>query len=280
MKRVLVVVLAAFACWGCARFCHHQTKGFCIGKLQHNTSCIAHPHPEALELRDQTFQYFGRGLQSFSFLSEDQTTVLKLFNNRYQRRLSWLQWIPPIGPLKSMKEKKITYNQNKWALTFESYALAFHTLKEETGLLFFHPNACGQCPTVTLVDPLGIAHKVNLSNHAFVLQKKASLAYPYLESCVNEPEQAREAIFSLVHLIKKKMDLGIADRDPLIRTNIGFLNGRAMQIDIGPLSLDPTLKQADRQQQEIPKITLSLKHWLENHHPELLCYLNEALQTL
>jgi len=163
-------------------------------------------------------------------------------------------------------------------MAFESYQLAFDTLKTQSGLLYFHPQKSITKLPVTLIDKLGIAHKVDLSKVGFVLQKKALLAYAYLDTCAEK--EAKEAIFSLVALLKHKMDLGIADRDPLIRTNFGFLEGSPMQIDIGPLFFDPSMKKLDKQKEEIPRITLSLKHWLEKNHPEMLPYLDEALKNL
>ncbi len=275
----MFLLVLTLSIWAVARFCHHQTKGFRLSKLKHNTTCLAHQRSPSLTsdqraLLDQKFHYLGRGLQCFAFLSEDGQTVLKLFNNRYQNRLFWLQ----STPLRHFFHHKIAYNQKKWALSFASYEVAFESLKEETGLLFFHPKPCTECPLVTLVDPLHISHKIDLAKTAFVLQKKATMAYPYLDTC--SADQAQSAIQSLVTLMQKKMSLGINDRDPLIRTNFGFLEGRAVQVDIGPFSLDPTLKDSQSHKEEITKITLSLKHWLEKHHPEFLPHLYDAIENL
>ena len=276
MKKGFLLLMIALSCWGMARFSHHQTKGFRLSKLQSNTTCLSHQHSPALTaeqkaLLNQKFHYLGRGLQCFAFLSEDGQTVLKLFNNRYQNRLFWLT----CTPLRPLFDHKIAYNQKKWALAFASYELAYSRLKEETGLLFFHPQPCTDCPAVTLVDPLNIEHRVDLSKTAYVLQEKAIMAYPYFDTC--SAPQAERAIQSLVALMQKKMALGIADRDPLIRTNFGFVEGRAVQVDIGPFSLE---KISRNQKEEITRITLSLKHWLESHHPEYVPYLYEAIENL
>ncbi len=270
-------MVVALSLWPLARFCHHQTKGFSLAKIQGNTTCLpdqtSSPLPDSIShLLDQKFTYLDRGLQSFSFLSEDGKFVLKLFNNRYQRRVFWLKLLPG-------SKNKIAYNLTKWSMAFESYQLAYEQLQTESGLLFFHPQKSSDYHQVTLVDTLGSPHTIDLSKFAYALQKKATLAYPYLTDCVQEGrwEEAEKALTSLVALIKRKMDLGIADRDPLIRTNLGFLDGKAMQIDIGPLSCEKTPKNKDQQKEEITKVTLSLKHWIENHQPELLPLFYEAI---
>lgn len=262
--------------WGAARFCHHQTKGFRLSKLQNNTTCFPQMSPplpkEFHSVLNQKFRFFGRGLQSFSFLSEDGSTVLKLFNNRYQNRLFWLRFFP--------LSKKIFQTKRKWEKTFLSYQIAFDELREETGLLYYHPAKSSDCPKITLIDPIGIEHSLDLNQHGFVLQKKADLAYPFLSNCAKQQDftKALEAFHSLFSLLTHKMKMGIADHDPLIRTNFGFCGNKAVQIDLGPLSYDDRLKAEEIQREELKKITLSLQHWLEEKHPELLPQYYEALQ--
>lgn len=272
-RRFLILTFSLVAIWGTARFCHHQTKGFRLSKLVGNTTCLSQlspPLPKELEKNlDQKFRYFARGHQSFSFLSEDGKYILKFFNNRYQNRLFWLKFTP-------FKTKKIL-SREKWAKTFTSYQIALDHLQKETGLYYLHPAKSTDCPKITLIDPLGIEHPIDLNNHAFALQKKATMAYSYFTRCAEEKDfsKAREGFASLFSLLQKKMELGIGDNDPLIRTNFGFIEGDAVEVDLGPFSYAPTVKQHE----EIQKIALPLKHWLENHHPELLPAFYDALEN-
>jgi len=275
-KKGIILVCSLLCVWGTARFCHHQTKGFRIEKIRGNTS----PNPNQISvpistehrnLLDQKFTYFGRGLQSFSFLGEDGETVLKIFNNRYQKKIFWASWLPS-------KEERVAYLQKKLGMTFASYQIAYEELRSESGLLYFHPRREGaDLPPLQLIDPLGIAHTLDGNEVGFVLQKRATLVYPYLEAC--SEFEAKQAIEELVTLLKSKMERGIGDRDPLIRANVGFLNGRAMQIDVGPLYHDPSLQDEPKQKLELEKAVLSLKHWLETHHPSMVSYLKDALEN-
>ncbi|NGX26328.1 MAG: hypothetical protein K940chlam6_00244 [Chlamydiae bacterium] len=277
-KRFFLGIFAILSIWAVARFCHHQTKGFRLSKLQNNTTCLSQPSPplpnDLRNVLGQKFRFFGRGLQSFSFVSEDETTILKLFNNRYQRRISWLRFTP--------FQEKISYNQKKWKMAFTSYQIAYDHLRKETGLYYVHPAKSTDCPSAVLVDPLGIEHHIDLNKYGFALQKKATMAYPYFATCAaaSDFEKAKAGFDSLFALLKGKMERGIEDRDPLIRTNFGFLGDRAVQIDIGALFYNSSLKSPEKQKEDIEKISIPLKHWLETHHPQLLPSYYDALQDL
>lgn len=258
--------------WAVARFCHHQTDGFRMSKLIDNSSPFAWQIPTPLAedekvaidaLLSQRFTYLARGKQSFAFVSEDGQTVLKLFNNRLHRRAKWLR---------SEKAKQ------KLDAVFTSYQLADERLKEETGLLYFHPQAGDdRFPNTKLIDRLGIVHEIDLNHCGFLLQKRAVLAYDYLKGCKGD-EERKAAVIAIVELMRAKMDIGIADHDPLVRANIGFSQGQPIQIDVGPLSENPELKDLEKQREELTKMTLGFKHWLEANYPELTSTLHEAIK--
>ena len=284
IRNLLFSAMLLLALWGTARLAHHKTDGLRLSKFVNNTpkyllNFEEGSQEEILPLLGQNFTYFGRGLQSFSFLGDDGETVLKLFNNRYQRRISFAHWLPGIYPFKAWKRALIRKSEFKLNRTFNSYLLAFEQMREETGLLFLHPQRGEGLPAITLIDKLKISHPFDLNKHAFALQKKADQVYPYLLKLKEEGEltKAQDAVKSLVELLRSKMKAGIGDNDPLIRTNLGFDKGRPMQIDIGPLYLNDALKNPNEQLSELKKITLSMKHWLEAHFPELVETLDEAI---
>ncbi len=283
-KKVLFLVVFALCCIGVARFCHHATKGFRLSKIQGNLfpgAPLSESSPEdkvlLSGLAEQKFHYLCRGLQSFVFLSEDGTTVLKLLSNHYQHNIalfSLLSHLPLVGEWASGKKQ---YSQTKLDRTFCSYRIAFDEMKDKTGLLYIHLNPTIDLPPqVTIVDPLGICHPVDLNQTGFLLQKKADLVYPALQSLIaaHKIEEAKEALTSLVSLFFWKWRHALADNDPLIRTNYGYIDGKAVQIDVGPLSRDgaPT-----DQKREIERITASLKFWLTQNAPDLIPFLDQEL---
>lgn len=268
MKTVYKAALFLLLTYSVARFCHHETEGFKISKIAGNCPLAAEPNqqgkePPSLPILKQKFFYLGRGLQSFAFLSEDQTTVLKIFNNRYQRRIFWTSLLPAL-------ESKQRYFQTKLERSANSYRIAQEQLSNETKILYSHLAPTEQLlGSATIVDKLGIEHSIDLDKTGFLLQKRGERAYPYLEKLLanNERENAVMALESLVDLLFARCSKGIADNDPLIRTNIGFLDNRAFYIDAGPFSQSGT--GAKNQRQEISRITASLERWLKERDSRL-----------
>ena len=87
---------------------------------------------------------------------------------------------------------------------------------------------------------------------------------------------AKQALASLIELFFWKNTHDIVDNDPLIRTNYGFLDGKAIQIDVGPLSKGK--KEPQEVHKEMLRTTESLKCWLNTHAPELIPALDRELE--
>jgi len=283
IKRIFYLFLCVAICYGVSRFCHKETAGFRIAKITDNLFVgedSSPSHEEQMKissLLSQRYTYFARGLESFAFLSEDGQYVLKIMNNRTQSKLYWLDFFPSL--FSSMRCQL----QKKLQRSYESYKIAYSELKEETALVFLHLHATDYLPNhLTLVDNLNISHVVDLNKMAFVLQKRASLCYPYLLSLKNagKTEEAKEALVSLLHLLVARCKRGIADKDPLIRTNVGFIEQKPVLIDVGPFSYNSSIQERAVYKEEILRITASLKDWLKNNYPELLGSVEEELNAL
>ena len=228
----------------------------------------------------QKFHYIGRGLQSFVFASEDEKYVLKLFNNRYQTKIklfSLLSHFPFMGPWASSQAE---YFQDKLLKTFKSYEIAFDEMRDKTGLLYTHLSPTSNLPSkLSILDPLHICHEIDPNLTGFLIQKKATLVYPALKDYLSQGniEEAKHALSSLVALFFWKWRHAISDNDPLIRTNYGFVDGEAIQIDVGPLSKTAELLPVEQNREQIEKITSSLKFWLTENAPELTPFLDQEL---
>lgn len=272
----LLIVLAAG--YGMARCAHHATAGFRISKIEHSCAlALPFEQPPLSEkekqILSQKFTYLARGLQSFAFVSADGRYVLKLLNNRLQSRLFWSKTF-------GLHEKE-RVTEEKLLKMFTSYLIAHSELKEETGLLYAHllPEPVG-LPLLVIVDKLGIEHQVDLNTTGFLLQKKATLVYPWLEEKIQRDElvTAKKGISDLVSLLLLKAHLGIADSDPLLRTNFGFFGNTPIQLDIGPFSKNPQISDSTIYLPEIQRITTSLKLWLKDKSPELGKHLELCLE--
>lgn len=286
IRRTVFILFFCLSLFAVARFCHHQTKGFRISKIKNNTYPVytntSGVNFYVSSLLQQKYYYLDRGLQSFSFISEDGKTVLKILNNRYQDRLFWLNLFSLPPPFEKWRLEKIAVAKTKLHRNFLSYKIAYEQLKEETGLIFFHAFPDQLKQKARIVDNIGIEHCIDLNTTAFLIQKKATLFYPYLSQLKEkgDTEKAKQALSALLKFCVDRYKKGIGDNDALIRTNFGFCQGKPMQIDVGPFYLDPVLKNPSSYKEEIHKMSLSLSHWLQEHYPELSTTLDELLQSL
>lgn len=288
LKPFLLICCCAISFIALARFCHRQTEGFRVSKIQPNlidTSTLSTSNETDKEFLKQLFQqkftFLGRGLQSFVFASEDGKYVLKIFNNRYQRKIFLFSLLSHFPVLGNWAGHRATYYQDKLLRTFNSYQIAFTEMHDQTGLIYTHLLPSNDLPDqVRIVDKLNICHPLNPNQMGFLIQKRAQLVFPALKEYIQKPdlEGAKQAISSLVGLFFWKWRHGILDNDPLIRTNYGFIDDQAIQIDVGPLSKETMISNKDLHQNEIQRITASLKFWLTENSPELLPFLDRELE--
>lgn len=270
--------------YGVSRFCHHYTKGFSLAKIEkefRTKTCNETPLFSQPELLNQPFFYFSRGKQSFVFLSEDGKYVIKLFNNTYSQKIQRFQFISQFPFLKNWALKKADYFTFKQARAMQSYQIAKEKMEEKTALCYLHLTPSQDLPqTLTLVDSLNSPHTLNPNTIPFLIQKKVPLFYPTLKEMIvnNQIPQAKKAISSLIDLFFWKYRQGIADSDPLIRTNYGLIETQAIQLDLGPLSVDPSVSDPIWQCKEVTRVMQSLRDWLKKNGEELLPFLDQELE--
>lgn len=278
-KKLAFSAVAVALLIGTSEFCKKKTAGFTTLKVQNNFD-LALPEPsaegsffsqEVEEIVDQPFRYLGRGKQSFVFASEDGKYVLKLFNNSYQRKVSLFSLLSHLPFVGTWAQEKAEYNQHKLHLTFTSYQIARDRLQEETGFVYLHNTPKALRP-LHIIDRLGIHHTLSPESTAFLIQKRAQPFYPTLLSLKKEGdlEKAKALLDSLFDLLITRYQKEIFDNDPLLRTNFGFLQDKAVEIDVGPFSLRPEMADPAVYSKEILRITTSLRHFLEENYQELL----------
>jgi hypothetical protein len=271
---------------------HKATDGFAIEKICSNLSYHAEwavPEPSEEQFREvgcilnQKFTYLGKGAQCFVFLSEDQQSVLKFFRHSHMRPALWLTLFPFPGSLEVYRQTKIATRFAKLYKDFGSYKIAFEEMKEHTGIQYLHLNKTTFFhKKVTIVDKLGIAHQLDLDQMEFMLQSRATLVYPTLESLIaqgNIPE-AKQALTSLMQLLICRAQKGIFDKDPDLSTNFGFTKQGAIQIDIGRFKKDPTRTDPAVYRDELIRITDKLQRWLDSRSPELKTHLQKEIDAL
>lgn len=261
-----VLSLVAFAVVGW--LCQKHTDGFTRLKIENNffdeTATPLPLSPKARTLLAQEFRYYKRGAQSFVFLSEDRTCVLKVFNNRLKRQRTLLDHLP----FSFAKKKGI---EERLETTYKSYHIAATTLQEETGVLYANlsPNP-DPAISITLIDKLGIKHEISLNTCSFLLQAKSELVYPLIKRRMQQGdvEGARALITSLIALVSSCHTKGVVNEDPSIRKNFGVRGGRCQVIDVGRLVEDDAL-ETRAQAQKVHHFR-RFRKWLKKKYPELL----------
>ncbi len=263
MKRLLLIISCLCVLIAVERLHNFQNGGFRASKLVSSLTPHLDPAPPEIDaLLNQRFHYFGKGGTSFVFLGEDQKTVLKLFKHQH------------------LFSKKHAHKHHTFF--FGSCKLAFDHLQKETGLIYLclRPNPHFS-RSVQLIDTWGFAHTIDLSQTEFAIQKKAEPFFPHLEHLLKtgQTENGKRAIDALLKQMRTRCNFCIGNRDPNLLINFGFIEGEAIEFDLGSYFPDPRLKNPLLQAKEIFFATHTLQKWLEKHSPELLNYLLENIHT-
>ena len=260
------------------RLCKKTTDGFALEWIKYplkDISTIA-IDPEIGKILRQPFHYLGKGGQCFAFLSDDGQFVLKVFKQHHLRLPALVQPLVPKSIVEQFKRKEQHF--------LTSCHIASTDFAEETGVVFSQTTQylSGLPSHILLNDPLHIAHEVPLAKLPFVLQKKAILVDVHLENLMKQGriEEAKLAIDQLIALVKKRCEKGIADNDPVLNRNFGFIEERAVEIDIGSYSYDSLLKMPEYMHREL---FFELHHFHDHLYgcfPELAAHVEKVLQNL
>ncbi len=210
---IRLISLAAFLFVGIAS--DSFSWGFSLARHQLAAPSSFASHGEfPAPLLNQTWTLFAEGGQSYVFISEDETHVLKFFKDQPR---PWLQW----PSYQAKKNKKLTR-------TLSGYALIYERCRYLSGIVFFHPQISSSSLPATLIDRLGISHPIDLKSYLFVLQKKAQpLKRP---TTLNEKKQL---LGDVNHLVNTLNQAHLQDHDPRLHLNLGMSEGRLILIDPG-----------------------------------------------
>ena len=275
------------------RFCYTQTDGLTLLGISSNRpfdpqwqtrSLSPEEHIELKEAFSQKYRYFGCGGQCYAFFSEDGKYALKFFKQKLYTIPLWHHLIPIPYIFDRYKEKKRWKRQDKIQRDFSSYKTAFEDLQELTGVVYVHLNRTDHLQqSITLIDRLHIEHSLDLDRFDFILQKRAEMIYPKLESLIQQDqiEPAKQIIDQIKTLILTRCQQGYEDWDPNIKTNCGLLANKtgyqAIKIDIGRFIVNPEMQTPQMCQAELTKILSPLHTWLKEQNSQLAQYCHQAM---
>ncbi len=221
------------------------------------------------------FTLLGSGKECYAFVSADGETVIKFFKQKHMKTHYLLNYFPLSREIKMVRNEMLNRHKALRNKLYQSYQIAYQKLSEETSVLYLHLTK-----TKHLKLPIHLEYgggkrlTLKLDDMEFLIQKRATPILDYLRA---HPDKGKETIDAILTLLRTRRGKGVGDSDIDCRKNLGFLNGRAIQIDIGEFfPALPTLP--DRQELELA--TLDLRAFLEENHPPLVSYLDDQIALL
>jgi hypothetical protein len=283
--KILLIGVFCFLAYKGARAWDKRADGFTIQKItsvlstdpKWNIVYSAEDLNRVNRILDQPFHYLGRGFQCYAFVSQDGAYVLKFFRHQRLRVPEYLDWLPQIDYVKSLKENKIKELERRKNNLFRSFKIAYEAVPSETGIIYVHINkTSGLHEVVTVFDGSGNKHQIALDSMEFVVQRKAELLKPTIDHLMKQgkEDEAKQRISQIFDLLASCAKKGVLDTDgALIRkNNLGFLDDRAIYIDAGKLALKDRIKKKEAFESDTKRRLRPFAKWLEQTWPKLSLY--------
>ena len=235
---------------------------------QKNISCLTEEkRDEVLTILDQPFYFLGRGQQAYAFESADGQYVIKFLRMPKYNPPFWIK-LPLLPVAIAAKGEMVSCRRDSfWKSCQRSVSLAEKELKNEMGLIFCHLEQTDDMQKFIVIhDRLKVAHTVDLDRYAFILQRKMEPIAPYLLDFYekNDHEEIQKTLTSFKEAITYRSNKKIRNKNRNCMRNMGIMDGKVQEFDVGELRLDPTIDNIV----EMQKSTKQLKKWLEVNMPE------------
>lgn len=267
VKKLLIFLICFVAT---ERFCRWQTAGFTVTKITsalpfQEEFSLGSPSPQITQLFDRPLSFLGSGAQFYAFETADGSAVVKFLKHSRRKPSFWIHALPKWGTLGQWRDHLLQERAKRIYNLLSSCKIAATLLKEESGILYAHLNKT-ECfnKEITLIDKIGIKHKIDIDRFEFVIQRKAIPANTYFKYY---PDQVVHGIAELIKLATIHEKKSIAQLDPHIMRNSGFINHKAIDIDIGSFRFVSNPSK----QKELDL----LRRWLRKNHPDRLSCLHE-----
>jgi hypothetical protein len=220
----------------------------------------------------QPFYYLNKGNQTYALVSKDGKVVLKLFKRRTLDRTPLTNIFPPTFPWVEFQYRSDTEERKKRERIFVGYQLAYEKDRENTGIVYlsFGKNNLSLKAVIT-IDSLGVTRIIDLNSIPFVIQTKAKTTRQILKECLERKDIdcLNEKIHQLFVLYISEYEKGIMDKDHNFLDNTGFVNERAIRLDVGKLVYDEKYTHPEIYEKDFSKIKKRLKDWICRDYPQV-----------
>lgn len=283
-------LLTLLILYGFSRLYFQFTDDFRLSNISHTLPftkkweipiLVPDEHKTLERLLSQTYTYAGKGSQSYVFMSDDHSTVLKFFKFKHLRPSALVTFIPSLPYLKQWKAKEIQRKNVLLNRLFNGYHLAFTEHREQSALIFLHLNiGDSQLPHVQIIDKIGIRHAIDLNTVPFIVQKVVRTTRDLLSELLAEGNlsEAKIRIRQIIDLYREEYQQGMYDADPGLKTNTGFVGQKAVRIDLGKLTKNEKMRDPKVYRQDLKKVLSKFMGWIQRiFSPEVYQELNEDI---
>jgi len=230
---------------------------------------------------NQNFKFINKGRHTFVFLSEDNNYVVKFFRfHRYKLPfvLQVCKSFPMIKKIskKIQKELDILYFE-----TINSYKLAYENLQTQTATIYVHLNKSNDLnKKIKILDKFNVSYYLDLDNYGFIIQKKAKSFQKELLKLKNDKLAVESLLNSFFDNLGSIYEKNIINNDRHILNNLGIIDNKIIEIDIGRFALNKQIKEKTVLEKEAYHYTVYLRKWLSKNIPDALPVLDSQLKNI
>lgn len=268
------------------KLCHKATDGFSILRISsylpsdHNLEVKLEDLKELQSILEQPFYYLGSGGQSFVFLSSDHKYVLKFFKFHHKRLYPNFSLLCYPKMFRKYLDQKIQRKKEKFYRSLLSPAIACSLLKTESALIYSHLQKTNFLASkLKIFDKLHNQFILDADEFAFIVQKKGISVREKLDLVENDNDAIKQVFKDILILSHQRADRGILDRDNDLYNNFGYVEERAVFLDVGTFYLANENVKNDYIKEEFKAIN-RLKKSLKTSHPKLIELLDEVCLEL
>jgi hypothetical protein len=256
------IALSSCILFGCERLSHKYMHGFSYQNFTIKPPKDFHINQtfsQDLTLNfNQPFSFLGYGGESLVFASEDQKWVLKVFKKHRLYPFDELLFIK--SP--QIIAKNIASRQHIYKRFWASLKLQAEKALDDSLISYIHfPSQTSSKVMVTLIDPCGSRHNLNLSKVCFIVQKKGDL---FEDVYLKTPSQIKRIsmLKSVLMFYQNLTEKGLFIWDNAIYRNLGWIDNRPFLIDTGSIKENPSFE-------DISKNLSDLKAWVLKNDPDV-----------
>ena len=234
------------------RLYQKTTHGFRLAKCRFEWPFVPEWETTSIcqnEILSQPFTYFAKGKQSYVFCSQDGQYVLKLFRFSKRKILYGQMFRKPLMEELPSEERVIQ--------TLSGCREIFERGPHVSQLVFVHLNPKkGEIPPILLKDRLGRNVRLDPGKDRFIVQRKGEVFFKRLKG-----EKDKEPLIAaFLRLLDELARLGFVNTDLTMGRNFGYLGGEVFLLDVGNLTCDPRLAEANR-----THFIQKMHAWIEKH---------------